>query len=153
MSYSFAKLYLKSNRSIGIAFWHFQFNTKYRYKMFSKFKYKNLIEACIRQVCTKHNFKIVAIKVMPDHIHMMVQTSINISSVRVRNLIKGGSSYLFFKYHPKARLRYPKGHLWSREKFMESVGFTDFDFTLSYILYQEEHHASSLIKSPRNQAL
>ena len=111
MSYSFAKLYLKSNRSIGIAFWHLQFNTKYRYKMFSKFKYKSLIEACIRQVCTKHKFKIVVIKVMPDHIHLMVQTSINISPVKVRKLIKGASSYLFFKHHPKARLRYPKGHL------------------------------------------
>jgi len=153
MSYSFAKLYLKSNRSIGIAFWHLQFNTKYRYKMFSKFKYKSLIEACIRQVCTKHKFKIVVIKVMPDHIHLMVQTSINISPVKVRKLIKGASSYLFFKHHPKARLRYPKGHLWSPGKFMASVGFTDFDFTLSYILHQEEHHASSIIKSSGNPRL
>ena len=153
MSYSFAKLYLKSNRSIGIAFWHLQFNTKYRYKMFSKFKYKSLIEACIRKVCVKYNFKIVVIKVLPDHVHMMVQTSINISPVKVRQLIKGGSSFLFFKYHPKTRLRYPKGHLWSPGKFMASVGFTDFDFTLSYILHQEEHHGTSLISASGNPHL
>ena len=143
MSYSFAKLYLKSNRSIGIAFWHLQFNTKYRYKMFSKFKYKSLIEACIRKVCARHKLKIVIIKVMPDHIHMLIQTSINISPVKVRQLIKGGSSYLFFKYHPKARLRYLKGHLWSPAKFMASVGLSDFDFTVSYILHQEQHHLLS----------
>ena len=140
MSISFAKVYQKSNRSVGVAFWHIQFNTKYRYKMFSKLQYKNLIEACIKRVCFKHGFKIVVIKVMPDHIHLMVQTSININPVKVRQLIKGGSAYLFFKHHPKARLRYPKGHLWSPGKFMASVGFTDFDFTLSYILHQEEHH-------------
>jgi len=150
MSYSLAKLYLKSNHSIEIAFWHLQFNTKYRYKMFSKFKYKSLIEACIRQVCAKHKFKIVVIKVMPDHVHMMIQTTINVSPVKIRQLIKSGSSCLFFKYQPKARLRYPSGSLWSKGKFMASVDFTDFDFTLSYILHQEERHASPLISgNPR----
>lgn len=150
MLYNFAKLYLKSNRSIGIAFWHLQFNTKYRYKMFSKFKYKNLIEACIRKVCHKHNIKIVIIKVMPEHIHMMIQTTINVNPVKIRQLIKSGSSYLPSKYHPKARLRYLRGSLWSKGKFIASVGFTDFDFTLSYILHQEEHHNLSFISgNPR----
>ena len=58
MSYSFAKLYLKSNRSIGIAFWHFQFNTKYRYKMFSKSKYKSLILICSLSTIQKQDLDI-----------------------------------------------------------------------------------------------
>jgi REP element-mobilizing transposase RayT len=28
-------------------------------------------------------------------------------------ILKGVSSRLFFKHHERARLRYPKGHLWS----------------------------------------
>ena len=155
MSYSFMKIYERNNRSVGVAFWHIQFCTKYRYKMFSKPEYKNLIEACIKNVCHKHNIEIIVINVMPEHVHMIVKTSINASPSKIRQLIKGGSAYLFFKMHPKARLRYPRGHLWSKGKFMASVGFTDLDFTITYILHQEEHHASSIINSSKrgNQTL
>lgn len=145
MSVSFMKLYERNNRSVGIAFWHIQFCTKYRYKMFSKFKYKSLMEACIRRTCVRHNIKIVAMYVMLEHVHLVVKTSVNVNPSKIVQLIKGGSSYLFFKHHPKARLRYPKGHLWSKGKFIASIGFTDLDFTIAYVLHQEEHHDSSII--------
>ena len=141
MSYSFMKIYERSNRSVGIAFWHIQFCTKYRFKMFSKFKYKNLIEACIRRVCFKHHIKIIAMYVMPDHVHLVVKTSVSINPSNVVQLIKGASSYFFFRFHPKAKLRYPRGHLWSKGKFIASIGFTDLDFTISYVLHQEQHHS------------
>jgi len=113
--------------------------------MFSKIKYKNLIQACIRQTCTKHNIKIVTINVMSEHVHMVVKTSVSINPSKVVQLIKGSSAYLFFRFHPKAKFRYPLGHLWSKGKFIASVGFTDLDFTISYVLHQEEHHGSSII--------
>ena len=154
MSYSFMKLYERNNRSVGIAFWHIQFCTKYRYKMFSKDKYKGLMEGCIRSVCFKHNIKIIEMNIMPEHVHLVVKTSVSVNPSEVLQLIKGGSSYLFFKFHPKARYRYPRGHLWSKGKFIASVGFTDLEFTISYVLHQEEHHSSSLISaSSGNQTL
>ena len=55
-------------------------------------------------------------------------------------LLKGRSAYLFFRAHPKARLRYPKGHLWSRGKFASSIGFSDIEKTTSYIRNQEKRH-------------
>ena len=147
MSYSFMKLYERNNRSVGIAFWHIQSCTKYRYKMFGKSEYKNLIQGCIRNVCFKHNSKIIRINVMPEHVQMVVKTSINVNPSKIVNLIKGASAYLFFRFHPKARFRYPKGHLWSKGKFIASIGSTDLDFTVSYVLHQEEHHCSPLIAS------
>lgn len=149
MSVSFAKLYKKSNRSVGIAFWHIQFCTKYRFKMFSKFKYKSLVEACIKRVCFKHNIKLVVLNVQPDHVHLIAKIDVGVNPRKVAMLIKGGSAYLFFKHHQKARLRYPCGHLWSPGKFIASVGFTDLDFTISYVLHQEEKH----FLSHRNQDL
>jgi len=62
---------------------------------------------------------------------------------RALQLLKGRSAYLFFRNHPKARLRYPKGHLWSRGKFASSIGYSDIPKTISYIQNQEEHHSSS----------
>ncbi|MCM8787669.1 MAG: transposase, partial [Candidatus Omnitrophica bacterium] len=56
------------NPKVGINFWHLEWVTKYRYKMFSKFKYKSLCEACIRKVATKHNLQIHVLSVMPEHV-------------------------------------------------------------------------------------
>jgi len=116
--------------------------------MFSKLEYKNLIQACIRQVCFKHNIKIITINVMSEHVHLVVKTTINVNPSAVVQLIKGSSAFLFFRFHPKARLRYPRGHLWSKGKFIASIGFTDLDFTISYVLHQEEHHSPSFIARP-----
>jgi putative transposase len=143
MSVSFMKLYERGNRSVGIAFWHVQFCTKYRFKMFSKSEYKGLMEACIRRVCYRHCIKIVAMFVMPEHVHLVVKTSVRVNPSSLVQLIKGGTSHLFFRFHPKARLRYPKGHLWSKGKFIASIGFTDLDFTIAYVLHQREKHFPS----------
>ena len=149
MSISFSKIYEKQNRSVGVAFWHIEFCTKYRYAMFSKLKYKSLIEACIKRICFKHNIKLVVLQVLPEHIHLIAKASINVNPSFIVQLIKGGSAFLFFKHHPEARYRYPRGHLWSKGKFIASVGFTDLDFTISYIVHQEEH----LFLSHKNQTL
>ena len=144
----FEKHYLRSNHSVGIAFWHVQFCTKYRYAMFAKFKYKSLCEACIRKVAFRNNARVIAISVMPDHVHMIVQTKQSTNIVELVRKLKGASAYLFFRNHVKARLRYPRGHLWSRGYFTATVGFADFESTLNYVLHQEECHASSLIGNP-----
>lgn len=129
------------SHKVGVNFWHIEFATKYRYKMFNKFKQKHLVEACIRKVCSKHNIKIYTISVMPEHVHMMVSLPHNITESRAMHLIKGGSAYLFFKNHPKSRLRLPQGHLWSAGGCATTVGYNDIDTVSNYIMNQEMHHA------------
>ena len=91
--------------------------------MFGKIKYKNLIEACIRRSASRHNIKIIELDVQPEHIHCVAEVSFTMSVSKTFQILRGGSSKLFFEFHKKARLRYPKGHLWSRGKFASSVGF------------------------------
>ena len=81
---------------------------------------------------------------MPEHLHTIVKLPLTMTPSKALQLLKGRSSYLFFRAHPKARLRYPKGHLWSRGKFASSIGYSDLPTTLRYILHQEEHHGSTL---------
>ncbi len=123
-----------------ISIWHFEWCPKYRYKMFAKFKYKNLAEACIRKSATEHKIKILEIEVMPDHVHVVAGLPGTMSPSKAMQLLKGRFAYLFFRYHPKARLRYPKGHLWSRGKFWTSVGFVQIDDMRDYVRNQREHH-------------
>ena len=46
------------SHKVGLNYWHIEFATKYRYNMFTKFKQKNLVEACIRNVAHKKGIKI-----------------------------------------------------------------------------------------------
>ena len=138
----FVNIELKhSNHKVGINYWHFEFTTKYRYKMFSQFKYKSMIEACIRRVCHEHDIEIHILRVMPEHVHMMATLPKGMNDEKAFQLLKGASSYYFFKNHPKARLRYPQGHLWSRGGCAVTVGYNQLSDTMMYILKQAEHHA------------
>jgi len=48
-SYNKKNKYERNAHSVGVSMWEFEWCPKYRYKMFRKWKYKKLVEACIRQ--------------------------------------------------------------------------------------------------------
>jgi putative transposase len=128
------------NHKVGINFWHLTWQTKYRYSMFAKFKYKSLCEASIRKAAKRHNIKIHIISVMPDHLHLIATLPKGMTNEKAFQLLKGCSSYTFFKNHSKARLRYPQGHLWSRGGTAVTVGYNQLSDTVKYILEQAKHH-------------
>ena len=128
------------NHKVGINFWHMNWQTKYRYGMFAKFKYKTLCEASIRKAASRHNIKINVIFVMPDHIHLIVTLPNGMTDEKAMQLPKGCSAHTFFNNHPEARLRYPQGHLWSRGGSAVTVGYNQLSDTIKYILEQAKHH-------------
>ncbi len=137
--------YKKINHSVGVMMLHLEWCTKYRYKMFRKLKYKNLITACIRKSASGNYIKIIEMNVQPDHVHCVVEVSFVMSASKTLQILKGGSAFLFFKFHPKAKLRYPRGHLWSRGKFASSVGFVQLDSVKEYVRNQSVHHNTDFI--------
>ena len=137
--------YKHFDHGVGVMMLHLEWVTKYRYKMFEKIKYKNLITACIRQAASKNGIKIIEIDVQPEHVHCVVEVSFTLSVSKVLQFLKGGSAKLFFEFHKKARLRYPRGHLWSRGKFASSVGFVQLDVVNEYVRNQSEHHETTFL--------
>lgn len=140
MNINFSTLKNYSHK-VGLNYWHIEFATKYRYKMFGKFKQKNMVSACIRKVAKKHNIKIHILTVMSDHIHMMVTLPRGMLDSKALMLLKGGSAYLFFRYHEKSRLRLSKGHLWSAGGCAVTIGYNEYATVEKYIQNQEQHHA------------
>ena len=144
ISESYANKYKRRAHSVGISMWHFEWCSKYRYKMFGKQEYKNLITACIRRAAAMHEIKIIELNVQPEHVHCVVAIKLSISPSYALQILKGGSARLFFQFHERARLRYPRGHLWSPGKFASSLGYIQLETAKSYVRNQDEHHMRSL---------
>ena len=134
--------YEKYEHSVGKIMMHFEWCAKYRYKMFGKQEYKNLILACIRRAASLHQIKIIEINIQPEHVHCIVSFDFTFSASEVLQILKGLSAKLFFQHHKKARLRYPRGHLWSRGKFASSVGFAQLETVQKYVRNQDLHHGN-----------
>lgn len=140
ISESYEEKYEKSKHSVGISMWHFEWCTKYRYKMFGKQEYKNLIVACIRRAASLHEIKILELNVQLEHVHCVVGISLKMSPAKALQILKGVSSRLFFQFHEKAKLRYPRRHLWSPGKFAASLGYIQLETAKNYVRNQDEHH-------------
>ena len=77
---------------------------------------------------------------MLDHVHMLVTLPKGMSDETAFQRIKGGSANSFFKNNSKARLRYPRGNLWSSGGTTVTVGYNQLSDTAPYILNQAKNH-------------
>lgn len=134
--------YERSNHIVGISMWEFEWCTKYRYKMFRKWKNKKLVEACIRRAASLHNIRWIELNVQPEHIQGTAGLPMTMSPSKALHFLKGISARRFFIHCPNARKRYPDGHLWSRGKFAASLGFISVERANEYVRNQDVHHGT-----------
>ena len=127
------------NHCVRRSVWHIEWCTKYRYEMMRKEENRRIVEACIRQAAKRHNIKIIAIAVMPDHVHVVVELPKGTDEERAAKLLKGFSAWKIFQVKEHFRLRYPKGHFWSRGYMARTVGL-DEEKAIQYVLNQQAHH-------------
>ena len=132
----------RHNRSIGWSCWHLQWCTKYRYKIFSLEKDKNLCKIFLYETSKRFQFEIFDCEVDSNHIHVLVSLPLTMTPIQVLNYLKGASSKGLFIALPRLRKIYKKGHLWSPGKFVGSVGHITLDKARSYI---EVHHAKFIL--------
>ncbi|HLD83972.1 MAG TPA: IS200/IS605 family transposase [archaeon] len=119
--------------------WHIEWCTKYRYKMMRKLENRNMVAACIRQAASRHWINVLALEVMPEHMHGIFDLPKGTSEERAAKLLKGYSSWEVFRVKPEYRLRYPKGHFWSRGYMARTVG-VDEQRAILYVQNQQTHH-------------
>ena len=129
---------------VGVNVHHLEWCTKYRYKMFEQDKYKNLCEEILQEVAQRHRMVIRELFVMPEHIHMSVETPPSISQSKALQLLKGNLSHQLFCRQPKFRLRYPRGHFFSPGAYAGSVGYTTIEAVDNYIKNQADVHQTEL---------
>jgi len=107
--------------------------------MMQKDKIKVFCRVAIEEACKKHKIEIIIIKVLEEHVHLIVDCPRTLSDAQLMQIIKGLSAYILFRLCPELRLRYPRGSFWNRGYFCQGCG-TDFDRALKYVENQELHH-------------
>lgn len=76
--------------------------------------------ALIRAKAAEHSWRIVALEIMPDHVHLFVKAHPSDSPSRIANQFKGSTSRILRQEFPHLRSRLPT--LWSRSYFVATVG-------------------------------
>ena len=132
--------YKHYENSVGNNLQSIQITTKCRYEMMRREQFKIYCKIAIEEACKRHKIEIKILKVMNEHIHMIVDCPRTMSVAKLLQIIKGFSAYLMFRLVPNFRKRYPKGHFWSEGYFCVSCG-SDFERAMKYIENQEWHHS------------
>ena len=128
------RLELRSfSHGYGQITYHIVLVPKYRYRIFYDRQVKKDCELALRNICMEQGYKIHAMEIVEDHVHIFLEFHPSISLSRVVQYLKGSSSYRLFRLHPELKKRYRGGNLWSSGKFFRSVGNVTADTIAHYI--------------------
>ncbi|MGG1662745.1 IS200/IS605 family transposase [Brevibacillus sp. NRS-1366] len=109
--------YRRSATTVSLIHYHFVFCPRYRRKVFVnqvEVRFKELLE----EICQENDWLIVAMEVMPDHVHLFLNCLPTDSPSDVMAKVKGATS---------RRLRQEFGHLahlsslWTRSYFVSTA--------------------------------
>ena len=114
--------YKHYKNSVGNNLQSIQITTKYRYQIMRKDKLKTFCKVAIEKSCKRHKIEISILKVLNEHVHLIVDCPRTMSVAKLLQIIKGLSAYILFRICPNLRLRYPRGHFWSEGYFCASCG-------------------------------
>lgn len=137
VSVNFARSFIRNSHIVGINEYHFEWCPKYRYKCMKKEYINKEIECLIRQAAQEYSIIIKEIAVGFDHVHLDAAIPFDISPTEALGLMKGRSAYLIFRRFPNFRLRYPKGHFWSKGNFARSISGVTSETVDNYIENQQ----------------
>ncbi len=126
------EIYKHYQTSVGNNYKHVQITPKYRYKIMRKEKMQIFCKVAIEEACKRHNIEIVILKVLEDHVHMIVDCPRIFSDCKLMQILKGLSAYILFRICPNLRKRYLRGSFWSEGYFCCSVG-CNFEDVFNYV--------------------
>lgn len=99
--------------------YHVVWCPKYRRSVLTGQPAERLNELLLEK-CSELGFTVHALEVMPDHVHMFVETDPRWCPAEIAQRLKGFTSSVLRKEFPEIRSRLPT--LWSRSYFIASVG-------------------------------
>lgn len=111
--------YAKNSGAVFSLKYHLVWCPKYRRPVLEGAIEKRLREV-LEDVRAEHEWTIHALEVMPDHVHLFIESDPIYSVAEIINRLKGASSRILRREFPALRSRLPT--LWSRSYYAGTVG-------------------------------
>lgn len=117
---------------------HIVWVTKYRKPIFT-----GSIESEVRQYLLETlkslDMNVLAIEVMPDHIHLLVDCKPQLRLSDAVKILKGNTARWLFLKHPELKKQLWGGHLWNPSYFAATVSERTLEQVTQYINSQKTH--------------
>ena len=117
--------------------YHIVWVTKYRKPVFT-----GTIEADVRKYLSETlrtlDMKVLAMEVMPDHIHLLVDCKPQLRLSDAVKILKGNTARWLFLAHPEVKRSLWGGHLWNPSYFVATVSDRSLDQITDYIHSQKK---------------
>lgn len=125
--------YRRTPTTVSLINYHFVFCPRYRRKVLIKDVDRRFREI-LQQVCEEQAIIIVVVEVMPDHVHLFVNTLPSISPSDIMAKVKGVSSR---KLRQEFKHLQHLPSLWTRSFFCSTAGNVSSDTIQRYIAEQK----------------
>lgn len=129
-----AERYRHIRGSVSTLTYHFVWCPKYRRKILTGAIAERL-SALIHERAAALSLEIVALEVMPDHVHLLVKAPPTLAPQHIANQLKGSTARVLRDEFPQLRSRLPS--LWSRSYYVGSAGAVSADTIQRYIEQQK----------------
>lgn len=129
-----AERYRHIRGSVSTLAYHFVWCPKYRRKVLTGAIAERL-RVLIYERATALYLDIVALEVMPDHVHLFVKAPPTLAPQHIANQLKGSTARVLRDEFPHLRSRLPS--LWSRSYYVGSAGAVSADAIQRYIEQQK----------------
>lgn len=118
--------------------YHIIWCTKYRHQILT-----NLVEIELKQIlaetCKVYDWKMRSIEVMPDHVHLFIQSDHTVAPVQIVQALKSISAvHIFHKFPFLKGNKFWGSGLWSKGCYYSTVGHISEETVLRYIETQKE---------------
>ena len=114
--------------------YHIIFCPKYRRKVLVNGVDKRLKELLVEKQ-EDYGYEVIEMEIMPEHVHLLLDVNPQVGVVSVIAKIKGHTAHTLRKEFPWLRSRLPS--LWTRSKFISTVGAVSLDVVKRYIEEQK----------------
>ena len=109
------------------------FVTKYKKSIFDTNEKQEELKTLLSSFAEKNGSTIESVKVMPDHVHLVLTFPPKFAPSSIVKSFKGAAAREWFKLHPEDKQKLYKGHLWAPSFFMQTVGVVSRETINEYV--------------------
>ena len=125
----------RGRHSLSRIAYHIVWIPKYRRRILVG-KVRKVLEEVLREKVEAMGWRIIAVEIMPDHIHIFLQADNKTSPSEVVRHLKGYSSRKLGLAFPWLRAR---GHIWAKGCWISTIGNMSAEAVKRYIDAQRSH--------------